>query len=120
MQLQLSLTLADDLYDLLLIRGEPLDFMDVARVLLALKGAPESLCRSAMDALVGGDRRFCWTSPTTLGLLDWKLADPDLADVAFVVVDLETTGTRPGPGQDHRDRGGADRGPAGRWVRSRP
>ena len=99
MQLQLSLTLADDLYDLLLIRGEPVDFVETARRLLSLRGAPDALCRSVMDTLVKGDRRFCWSSPTTLGLLDWKLADPDLAAVPFVVVDLETTGTRPGPGK---------------------
>lgn len=99
MQLQLSLTLADDLYDLLLIRGEPLDYVETAHRLLSLRGAPDPLCRSVMDTLVRGDRRFCWSSPTTLGLLDWKLADPDLADVPFVVVDLETTGTRPGLGK---------------------
>lgn len=96
MQLQLSLTLADDLYDLLLMTGEPVDFLDAARRLLALREAPHALCRRVMDTLVGDDRRFCWSSPTTLGLADWRLADPDLADVAFVVVDLETTGTKPG------------------------
>jgi DNA polymerase-3 subunit epsilon len=95
-QLQLSLTLADDLYDLLLMSGEPVDFLDAARRLLALKETPEALCRQVMDTLASDDRRFCWSSPTTLGLSDWKLADPDLADVAFVVVDLETTGTRAG------------------------
>ena len=96
MQLQLSLTLADDFYDLLLMSGEPLDFMEAARHLLALSEAPPILCREIMNTLTVEDQRFCWTSPATIGLLDWKLADPDLADVAFVVVDLETTGARPG------------------------
>ena len=96
MQLQLSLTLADDFYDLLLMSGEPLDFMEAARRLLALGEAPPILCREIMNTLTVEDQRFCWTSPATIGLLDWKLADPDLADVAFVVVDLETTGARPG------------------------
>jgi DNA polymerase-3 subunit epsilon len=95
-QLQLSLTLADELYDLLLLTGEPVDFLDAAHRLLALKAAPEGLCRQVMDTLVSEDRRFCWSSPTTVGLADWRLADPDLADVAFVVIDLETTGTRAG------------------------
>jgi DNA polymerase-3 subunit epsilon len=95
-QLQLSLTLADDLYDLLLMSGEPLDFMEAARRLLALGEAPPILCREIMNTLTVEDQRFCWTSPATIGLLDWKLADPDLADVTFVVVDIETTGSRPG------------------------
>jgi DNA polymerase-3 subunit epsilon len=99
MQLQLSLTIADDLYDLLLLSGEPVDYLDAAQRLLALRGSPEALCREIMNTMVVGDRRFCWHSPTTIGLLDWKLADPDLADVVFVVVDLETTGTRPGDGK---------------------
>ena len=99
MQLQLSLTLADDLYDLLLMSGEPIDFLDAARHLLALRQSPESLCRCVMDTLATDDRRFCWASPTTIGLSDWRLTDPDLAEVAFVVVDLETTGMRPGLGK---------------------
>lgn len=99
MQLQLSLTLADDLYDLLLMSGEPIDFLDAARHLLALRQSPEALCRSIMDTLATDDRRFCWASPTTIGLSDWRLTDPDLVDVAFVVVDLETTGMRPGLGK---------------------
>lgn len=99
MQLQLSLTLADDLYDLLLMRGHPLDFLDAAQRILALQGAPPELCRQVMDTLVSEDRRFCWSSPTSIGLIDWRLADPDLAEVTFVAIDLETTGTRPGDGR---------------------
>jgi DNA polymerase III subunit epsilon len=97
MQLQLSLTLADDLYDLLLMGGEPLDFMEAARRLLAVREAPHILCREIMNTLTVEDQRFCWSSPATIGLKDWRLADPDLADVTFVVVDVETTGARPGP-----------------------
>lgn len=99
MQLQLSLTLADDLYDLLVMSGEPADFMQVACRLLSLTEAPEPLCRRIMDTLVTDDRRFVWSSPNTIGLCDWRFTDPDLADVAFVVIDLETTGTRPGAGK---------------------
>jgi len=98
-QLQLSLTLADDLYDLLLMSGEPVGFMHAACRLLSLTEAPEPLCRRVMDTLVTDDRRFVWSSPTTIGLCDWRFADPDLADVAFVVIDLETTGTKPGAGK---------------------
>ncbi len=96
MQLQLSLTLADDLYDLLVMSGEPVDFMQAAGLLLSLTEAPEPLCRRVMDTLVTEDRRFAWSSPNTIGLCDWRFTDPDLAEVSFVVIDLETTGTRPG------------------------
>ncbi len=99
MQLQLSLTLADDLHDLLLITGEPLDYLLAAQRLLALRAAPPVLCRRIMSTLVDDDRRFCWASPSTIGLADWRLADPDLSTVSFVVIDLETTGTRPGAGK---------------------
>lgn len=95
--LQLSLTLANDLYELLAISGEPVDFLKAARRLLALKEAPASLCREVMNSLVVEDGRFCWHSPQSLGLRDWQETDPDLKDVSFVVVDVETTGGRPGP-----------------------
>jgi DNA polymerase III subunit epsilon len=99
LQLQLSLTLADDLYDLLLLRGEPVDYLFAAERLLALRGSPAALCRQVMATLVEEDRRFCWSSPSTIGLGDWRLNDPDLNEVNFVVVDLETTGTRAGQGK---------------------
>jgi len=98
-QLQLSLTLADDLHDLLLLTGESLDYLEAAERLLALRAAPASLCHQIMATLVGDDRRFCWTSPTTIGLADFRRLDLDLSAVPFVVVDLETTGARPGPGK---------------------
>ncbi|NLT36015.1 MAG: GIY-YIG nuclease family protein [Gaiellales bacterium] len=99
MQLQLSLTLANDLYDLLALSGEPVDFLSAARTLLAAKEeqAPSGICYQIMDALVQQDARFCWQSPQAIGLLDWEAIDPDLASVSFVVVDVETTGSRPGP-----------------------
>lgn len=99
MQLQLSLTLADDLHDLLLLTGEPLDYLQAAERLLALRAAPAPLCRQVMATLVADDRRFCWTSMTAIGLADSGRMDLDLSAVPFVVVDLETTGTRPGPGK---------------------
>jgi len=98
-QLQLSLTLADDLHDLLLLTGESLDYLEAAERLLALRAAPPPLCHQIMATLVGDDRRFCWTSPTTIGLADSRRLDLDLSTVPFVVVDLETTGARPGPGK---------------------
>ena len=99
MQLQLSLTLADDLHDLLLLTGEPVDYLEAAERLLALRAAPAPLCHQIMGTLVADDLRFCWTSPTTIGLADARRLDLDLSMVPFVVVDLETTGARPGPGK---------------------
>ena len=99
MQLQLALGLADDLYDMLLLRGEPVDHVEAASRLLALKAAPEQICREAMDAIVRSDHRFAWSSPNTLSLASWKIQDPDLSEIAFVVLDLETTGMRPGIGK---------------------
>jgi len=43
------------------------------------------------------DQRFCpCTDGTLLSLKHWELPDPDLADVPFVALDLETTGARAG------------------------
>ena len=95
--LQLSLTLASDLYDLLFLDGEPLHFLDAARRVLALKEAPPSLCREVMETIVAEDERFCWHSAESLALREWEEYDPDLGEVSFVVVDVETTGGRPGP-----------------------
>jgi DNA polymerase-3 subunit epsilon len=98
-QLQLSLTLADDLYDLLVMTGGPVDYLDAACRLLSLRAAPAAVCHRVMSTLVEEDRRFCWEGTTAIGLADWRMSDPDLSQVAFVVLDLETTGTRPGPGK---------------------
>lgn len=95
-QLQLSLTLADDLHDLLLLNGEPLAVDEVARKLLAVSQPPPGLSRQVVQALVHDDGRFCWAGDRAVSLQDWLDEDPDLADVSFVVLDLETTGARPG------------------------
>lgn len=94
---QLSLTLADDLHALLLTRGEPIHYMGAARKLLALAEAPARICREVIETLVAEDGRFCWHSPESLGLTDWAAHDPDFENSSFVVVDVETTGGRPGP-----------------------
>jgi DNA polymerase III subunit epsilon len=97
MQLQLSLAVADRLHETLLVRGEPLDAVEAVRLLLASPAAPEPICRDVLAALVSHDQRFC---PATVGdllsLKHWELPDPDLSDVPFVALDLETTGSRAG------------------------
>lgn len=97
MQLQLSLAVADRLHETLLIRGEPLDAVEAARLLLASPSAPEPICRQVLAALVRQDQRFCpCTGGDLLSLKRWEIPDPDLADVPFVALDLETTGARAG------------------------
>ncbi len=97
MQLQLSLAVADRLHETLLVRGEPLDAVEAARLLLASPTAPEPICREVLAVLVLHDRRFCpRTTGDLLSLTNWETPDPDLADVPFVALDLETTGSRAG------------------------
>jgi DNA polymerase-3 subunit epsilon len=98
MQFQLSLRVADDLHEALLVRGEPLEAVEAARLLMASDNAPAGLCRQIIAALVRQDRRFCWADENgrLLSLRHWAAPDPDLADVPFVALDLETTGARAG------------------------
>jgi len=97
MQLQLSLVVADRLHETLLVRGEPLDAVEAVRLLLASPTAPEPICREVLAALVLHDQRFCpGTAGDLLSLKHWEIPDPDLADVPFVALDLETTGSRAG------------------------
>ena len=99
MQRQFSLKIVDRVYETLLVRGESLDAIEAGRLLLCSPFAPEDLCRQVVHALVLHDRRFCWDQETgqALALRQWVVPDPHLADVAFVALDLETTGARPGP-----------------------
>ena len=115
MQLQLSLKVADRLQETLLVRGEPLDAEDAVRLLVAGANVPRVLCGEILSALVDHDQRFCWTGawdpsavgvapagpsvPPRVSLHRWEAPDPDLADVAFVALDLETTGARAGLGK---------------------
>ncbi|MCE5254432.1 MAG: hypothetical protein LLG45_09570 [Actinomycetia bacterium] len=98
MQLQLSLSVADRLHETLLVRGEPLDAVEAARMLVACPDAPADLCREILAALVRNDGRFIWdgAEDSPLSLCHWELPDPDLADVPFISLDLETTGARAG------------------------
>ena len=98
MQLQLSLRVADQLHETLLVRGRPMDVMEAARSLIASPDAPSEICREILSTLVHQDRRFCWDSDAAdlISLRHWEVADPDLAEVPFVALDLETTGARAG------------------------
>jgi DNA polymerase-3 subunit epsilon len=100
-QLQLSLAVADKLHEALLVRGEPLYALEAARMLLASPTAPEPICREVLATLIQHDQRFCLGTVDAgyVSLRHWERPDPDLADVPFVALDLETTGSRPGAGK---------------------
>ena len=110
MQLQLSMAVADKLHETLLVRGEPLDAVEAACLLVACPSCPPSLSLQVLEGLVRNDHRFCILSSdgdedapeliqapcARVSLRTWEMPDPDLADVPFVALDLETTGARPG------------------------
>lgn len=98
MQRQFSLKIVDRVYETLLVRGEPLSVVEAGRLLLSSPFAPEDFCRKVVSVLVSLDRRFCWDRDTgqALSLRQWVMPDPHLTEVAFVALDLETTGARPG------------------------
>jgi DNA polymerase III epsilon subunit family exonuclease len=97
MQLQLSLKIADRLHHDLLVRGAPLAAGEAARLLLSAS-ATQALSLEVLRVLVRDDQRFCWCGAAgdLLTLRSWESADPDLATVPFVALDLETTGAKAG------------------------
>jgi DNA polymerase-3 subunit epsilon len=92
---QLRLDAADRLVDLVEERRGPVPADEAARALFALRSAPTGLARSLLDDVVGGDARLAWRGDL-VGLARPPGADLRLEEATFVVVDLETTGLRPG------------------------
>jgi DNA polymerase III epsilon subunit family exonuclease len=96
--MQLRLDAADRLVELVEERRGPVVADEAARRLFALRAAPVALARSLLADVVDTDARLTWegdavslASPLGAGLL--------LEDATYVVVDLETTGLRPGSSQ---------------------
>jgi DNA polymerase III epsilon subunit family exonuclease len=92
---QLRLDAADRLVEFVEERRGPVAADEAARRLFALRSAPVGLARSLLDEVVGEDARLAWRGDAV-----W-LASPVGADLllehaTYVVVDLETTGLRPG------------------------
>jgi DNA polymerase III epsilon subunit family exonuclease len=76
-------------------RRGPVPAEDAARRLFALRQAPVALARSLLTEVVEADARLAWNGDTV------ALAKPPGAELlleraTYVVVDLETTGLRPG------------------------
>ena len=93
--MQLRLDAADRLVDLVEEQRGPVLAEDAARRLFALRQAPVALARSLLADVVETDTRLAWSGDAV------SLAEPPgatllLEDATYVVVDLETTGLRPG------------------------
>src|ERR687885_3035823 len=93
---QLRLDAADRLVELVEERRGPVPADEAARRLFALRHAvPTGVARGLLDEVVAADARLVWTGDAI------RLAEPPGHDLpleraAYVVVDLETTGLRPG------------------------
>ncbi len=93
---QLAFTTVDDLHALLEQAGEALDYREVWPHLFPVSNCPPELMHRLVADIVREDERFSWESDVHVGLAAWRARRRDLADVAFTVVDLETTGATPG------------------------
>ncbi|HUK76777.1 MAG TPA: exonuclease domain-containing protein [Thermoleophilia bacterium] len=94
--MQLAFTTVDELVALLEQAGEPLDYREVWPRLFPVANCPPELMRTLVSDIVRDDERLSWDGPFHVGLEQWRARRRDLADVAFTVVDLETTGGTPG------------------------
>src|SRR5438270_4349633 len=93
--MQLRLDAADRLVELVEERRGPVYVEEAARRLFALRHVPVAMARSLLEEVVGEDARLAWRGDA-VGLADPPGADLPLERATFVVVDLETTGLRPG------------------------
>ena len=93
--MQLRLDAADRLVELVEEQRGPVFVEEAARRLFALRHAPVGLARCLLEDVVGEDARLAWRGDA-VGLAEAPGADIPLDRATFVVVDLETTGLRPG------------------------
>ncbi|HEY1564999.1 MAG TPA: exonuclease domain-containing protein [Gaiellaceae bacterium] len=93
--MQLRLDAADRLVELVEEQRGPVLAEEAARRLFALRQAPVALARSLLADVVETDARLAW-SGDAVALADPPGASLLLEEATYVVVDLETTGLRPG------------------------
>ena len=96
--MQLRLDAADRLVELVEERRGPVLADEAARRLFALRSAPVALARSLLTDVVDADARLAWNGDAVT-LARPLGADLLLEQATYVVVDLETTGLRPGSSQ---------------------
>ncbi|MEP6976705.1 MAG: exonuclease domain-containing protein [Thermoleophilia bacterium] len=93
--MQLRLDAADRLVELVEERRGPIAADEAARRVFALARTPTALARSLLDETVRDDARLAWRGDA-VALAAPLGADLPLESATYVVVDLETTGLRPG------------------------
>jgi len=93
--MQLRLDAADRLVELVEERRGPVPAEDAARRLFALRQTPVALARSLLAEVVEADARLAWNGDA-VALAQPPGAELLLEQATYVVVDLETTGLRPG------------------------
>ena len=93
--MQLLFDAADRLVELVEARRGPVPAEEAARSLYALRHVPLGLARELLDDVVTGDARLAWRGDA-VGLAPPPGADLPLEAARWVVVDLETTGLKPG------------------------
>jgi DNA polymerase III epsilon subunit family exonuclease len=93
--MQLAFDAADRLVELVEAHRGPVAAEEAARALYALRQVPAGLARELLADVVEGDSRLAWRG-AAVGLAHPAGAELALEDATYVVVDLETTGLRPG------------------------
>src|SRR3954453_8151999 len=93
--MQLRLDAADRLVELVEERRGPVVADEAARRLFPLRAAPVALARALLADVVEADARLRWRGDA-VALAEPLGADLALESATYVVVDLETTGLRPG------------------------
>src|SRR5438067_5847416 len=96
--MQLRLDAADRLVELVEERRGPVVAEEAARRLFAIRQAPVALARTLLAEVVAADARLAWNGDA-VALAQPLGADLLLEHATYVVVDLETTGLRPGSSQ---------------------
>ena len=93
--MQLAFDAADRLVELVESRRGPVLAEEAARELYALRHVPAGLARELLADVIDGDSRLTWRGGS-VGLSEPPGAGLAVEAATYVVVDLETTGLRPG------------------------